>query len=424
MLVAAAVTDGSGNAYAVGYVADTTAGVSRLAVRRYSATGQPDLDYGDQNGVALPLPASVIQNAAGAALDAEGRLLVVGTDTWEEVVPGKGKKTSTRQVEAAVVVRLLSTGELDTDFGDNNDGVVRLELDQAIRTTGHDVTVLSGGEVLVTGSALTTTTTSGGGGKGKKSGGTTTTSPALLLVQLTASGSYDTSFGDEGVVIEDRSTGTDYISLRGVAVQSDGSIVVGGVSREAGDVFVRRYDADGDLDSTFATSGEILLKTGSTWGGVSVAVDSSASSDRIIAAYTLEDATGGSADLVVMRLDVDGVVDDTFGTSGEFQSALSADDDLIAVAVGSNGSVFATGSVFASGVRGVQLLRLTSSGALDSTFGTGGYADSLLPLPSGQHQVRSLVVGANGDPVLAGEYWPLTSGGSLPPGWLARYCGS
>ena len=237
---------------------------------------------------------------------------------------------------------------------------------------------------------------------------------------MESTGDYDTSFGSSGIVLDDRSTDDDAITIGGVAIQSDGSIVVGGIASVSGDAFVRRYDAFGDLDDSFAGSGEALLKTGFTWGGVSVAVDGS---DRILAAFSVAGGTAGSVDGAVARLEADGDADLGFGSNGEFRTSSSGDDDLTSIAVLSDGSAFVAGSVFPSNVQGVQLLKLTSSGALDNTFGSGGYAASL-PLPTGHHQVRSLVADSNGNAMLAGEYLPLTSGGALPPGFLARYCGS
>jgi uncharacterized delta-60 repeat protein len=72
----------------------------------------------------------------------------------------------------------------------------------------------------------------------------------VLLARFNADGSVDTSFGDDGYVIQPIGTGTDI--AYDVAIQTDGKIVVAGLTNSGtNDALVARFHADGTLDTTF-----------------------------------------------------------------------------------------------------------------------------------------------------------------------------
>jgi len=77
----------------------------------------------------------------------------------------------------------------------------------------------------------------------------------------------------------------------------------------------------------------------------------------------------------VVRLNVDGSIDSSFGNGGTVISAFSTTDSLEAVAIQTDGKIVAAGSAAAtSGNNGTNVLlaRYNINGGLDPTFGTNG----------------------------------------------------
>src|SRR5439155_20767125 len=90
---------------------------------------------------------------------------------------------------------------------------------------------------------------------------------AFALARYTTSGLLDKTFGDRGKVTTD--VGPGETSANGVAIQTDGRIVAGGVTNvphEAGDTFVpgmfalARYLRNGMLDRSFSWDGMVRTR--------------------------------------------------------------------------------------------------------------------------------------------------------------------
>ena len=141
----------------------------------------------------------------------------------------------------------------------------------------------------------------------------------IIIVGLNAysqsPGSLDASFGTAGKVITSINTGSD--KAYGVALQSDGKIVVAGVttSPTTGNDFVCvRYNSDGTLDTTFGTGG--IVTTDVQIGSDDVARSLAIQSDgKIILGGYSDDGNQKKAALV--RYNTDGTIDSSFGTTGK-----------------------------------------------------------------------------------------------------------
>ena len=113
-------------------------------------------------------------------------------------------------------------------------------------------------------------------------------------------------------------------------------------------------------------------------------------------------------------------IDTSFGIGGIVQSPLGGNvhfDSIARVATLTNGKILAAGNL--EGVNGsdvlgdVALVRLTSTGAMDSTFGGG---DGLINLPLARHAVSSMAIlpdgkiligGSTGDPTNGSDFFVL-----------------
>jgi uncharacterized delta-60 repeat protein len=199
------------------------------------------------------------------------------------------------------------------------------------------------------------------------------------LIRLGTNNILDTSFGTAGVVLtpffdEPLSYST---SANAVAIQADNKIVAAGyasyvnVSYSYYDFAVARYNLDGSLDSTFGTGGRVLTDLG---GGARInALVIQRDGKLVVAGFA-------NTNFALARYQTNGVLDITFGSGGivtNFAGGLGTtygaaglllqpDGKLIAVGTSVDGAAFA-------------VLRYTTNGVLDSSFGSGGVVYTAIP---------------------------------------------
>ncbi len=209
---------------------------------------------------------------------------------------------------------------------------------------------------------------------------------ALAILLCSASyaaaqaGSLDPTFGNNGIVT------TSGRVLNAIAIQSDGKIVLGGL----GDVYdgvadtLIRLNTDGSLDTSFGSAGIANLvppASGSApLGFFAVAIQSNG--EIVAAAATSTEQSGYSYFAQVARVETNGTLDTSFGSGGfttttaiGFTPNADAAQSL-ALALQSNGSILVASSY------SNLMARFTSSGQLDTTFGTGGLANLTNPGPT------------------------------------------
>ncbi|MFF1658467.1 calcium-binding protein [Streptomyces sp. NPDC058255] len=186
------------------------------------------------------------------------------------------------------------------------------------------------------------------------------------VLRHNADGSIDTSFGSGGEVVTDMAGGQD--GAGGVALQPDGKIVVVGTSEIPDNgccwFTVARYNANGTLDTGFGDGGWVRADFGDNGSsaGEAVAVQSDG---KILAAGQ----TGGR--FAVVRYLADGSPDPAFGTAGQVVTSFTEG------ALGYDMALQPDGRIVVAGYTGstrfdFALARYNSDGSLDSGFGTGG----------------------------------------------------
>lgn len=222
----------------------------------------------------------------------------------------------------------------------------------------------------------------------------------LVLVKLTAAAALDTTFGGgDGIASLNVQSGGNAELFRGIAVQSDGKVVVSGIVEDEvnsidRDVAVVRFDAAGSLDTSFGAGGIVRLDLNSaiingttatgtdfTWG-----LDVDANNKIYVHAAQrgegLDNANPRTdTDFAVVRLDPDGTLDSTFGTGGKFlldiqrSQATGSTGGTRDIHVLADGSILASGYTNSSGLGSRQpvIYKLTSAGVLDTSFATIGF---------------------------------------------------
>ncbi len=190
----------------------------------------------------------------------------------------------------------------------------------------------------------------------------------IAIARYNDAGSLDTSFGLGGRVITD--FGSD-VDVRAVTTEGDGSIVVAGdvrltTGRHA--ILVARYLHDGSPDDGFGSNGFVTTSVGIEAFGYGVAIESDG--DIVVAGHVAYDTTG---DFLIARYQTNGSLDSTFGSDGVAVVDFGVYSDAFAVAVEPGGAIVAVGDV-GNSYPSFGLVRLTSNGSLDPTFGSNGQA--------------------------------------------------
>ena len=192
---------------------------------------------------------------------------------------------------------------------------------------------------------------------------------AFCLLGVTASaapGDLDTSFAGSGFIRVGFGLGSD--RANGVARQADGKIVVVGGS----DFSVVRYNTDGSLDPSFSGDGKVTTTVGAD-RSTATAVRVQGDGRIVIAGYT-ELGFPVPNSVAVVRYNVDGSLDSSFGTGGKvtygFDGVAFRGNALV---IQSDNKVVVAGSVTSFGGKvDFALFRFNSDGSVDTSFGTGG----------------------------------------------------
>jgi len=188
-------------------------------------------------------------------------------------------------------------------------------------------------------------------------------------------------------------------SYMGTAIQLDGKILVStGISNGTdSDVAVLRYNPDGSLDTTFGTGGVFTYDSGNGNDcGRLIAVD--VDGQITLTGYS---NNGNDLDVLLMRLNSNGILDPSFGTDGIvlFDNA-GRDDYGRSIAVQGDGSILVTARSSGGGTSIAMILRFDWTGALDTSFGTEGVVT--YQGPKGNDGFRDLAVRPDGKIVVTG----------------------
>jgi uncharacterized delta-60 repeat protein len=295
-----------------------------------------------------------------AAVQSDGKIVVVG------VSPGGFDGD-------AVLARYTITGALDSTF-DGDGTCVVAGLDP------RDVAIQPDGSIVVAGSM-----------------DSADLDRDFALARVDSSCTPDTSFGDNGLAGEDGTfNGND--EARGMALQTDGKIVVVGGTDEAsegGDAVIARFTSDGDYDSSFAGSdGRRIVAVGAHSQAFGVAIQPNG---KIVVAGQ---GGGGARQFALARLDASGSLDESFGDGGRVRTDFGGSDAALDVVVQPDGKIVAAGLTSDD----FAVARYRKGGGLDGKFSANG--KNRTDFNGGEDAAVGVVLQPNGRIVLAGEAAP------------------
>jgi uncharacterized delta-60 repeat protein len=182
-------------------------------------------------------------------------------------------------------------------------------------------------------------------------------------------GDLDTTFDFDGKVTTD--FGGPFDRGSGVAIQSDGRIVVAGVSGDdvsGNDFVLARYKRDGTLDADFDIDGKVTTDFGSRFEEASsVAIQPDG---KIVAAGFSGDFLVG--DFALARYNRDGSLDTTFDADGKVTTDFGSFDQALGVAIQPDGRIVAAGFSGDFPLVDFVLARYSRDGSLDTSFDADG----------------------------------------------------
>jgi uncharacterized delta-60 repeat protein len=216
--------------------------------------------------------------------------------------------------------------------------------------------------------------------------------PAAPGLDASFAGSGKTLIGFGGV----------YSAAYAVAIQSDGRIVVAGVTNDGSynsGLALARLNTNGSLDQSFGVNGKTT--TPGVDNGSALAIQSDG---KIVAA-------GGSSGFELARYNTNGSLDTDFGTNGIATAFLNSSAEAHAVGIQLDGKIVVSGHFQTSGPQQFGLARFNTNGTLDSSFGNAGTVVTSIETgcaaygggiqPDGKSLAAGLAVAQNGSVVNA-----------------------
>jgi len=370
---------------------------------RLGPSGAPDASFGGGDGIADPQ-----YETSGSRPSTYGRGVFQDPNTRL----GAGwMLTGSLSTHTFVAGRYDDNGTADTSYGPTGNGIGAVNPGipadgsfgvNLVRTMGT-----ADGSTILVGNVMDTSGTFDG------------VPHRIRVVKLDPGGLLDTSFGVGG-----RATNAVDTRVSNAVMQPDGKIVV---ISSVGGLTATRFTADGQLDPTFGGGDGTVTVSAADPGynyPASVASGVALAPDGSIFMSGWATTLNGPETGAVVKVTAAGVFDPVFGVrriplpTGTGQARATAD----AIVVQGDGKLLLAGTYDPSQFDGVDsrqllLARLLPSGAMDSTFGSGG---ELLKTVSGlgNTDVKGIAQQPDGKVVVIGR---TGRAGGGTQGFVARY---
>ncbi|MCP4767153.1 MAG: BspA family leucine-rich repeat surface protein, partial [Gammaproteobacteria bacterium] len=316
----------------------------------------------------------IVTTPVGSSADT-GRSVTIQSD-GKILVAGQSHNGSNYDF---ALIRYNTDGSLDTSF--DGDGILTTAIGSG-NDHGRSVTLQDDGKILVAGYSHNGSDND------------------FALIRYNTDGSLDTSFDSDGIVTTAIGSGSDI--GWSVTVQSDGKILVAGISHNGtdDDFALTRYNTDGSLDTSFDGDGKLITDFG--FGNDQSLSVTLQADGKILVAGTSVNGTG--YDFALTRYNSDGSLDTTFDTDGKLTTAIgSSDDFVLSVTVQSDGKILVSGQTLSSDQSNwdIALARYNPDGSLDTTFDGDGKLTTVIG--PGHDKGWSVTVQDDGKILVAGQ---------------------
>ncbi len=161
-------------------------------------------------------------------------------------------------------------------------------------------------------------------------------------------------------------------------IQPNGKIIIVGNDNSfasGSSCIITRYLPNGTIDNSFGNNGVVSVLIDDYCTGSAIALQNDG---KIVVAGTSYKPAGNNqaSEIMVLRLNIDGNLDTTFGTNGITSINLNDSQTINSIAIQSDGKIVAGGEIenlAISNINTFGLVRFLNNGDIDTTFGTNGY---------------------------------------------------
>ena len=299
-----------------------------------TAAAEPDTTFRGDGTVVTDVVHRSPESAYGLVVQPDGRIVVAG---FAAPVGKDG---------GFALVRYNADGTRDHSFG--GDGIVLTNITGG-RDNAEAVVRQANGKLIAV--------------------GFTTEKRSFALARYKPDGTLDRSYGSSGKVLTNFTPGS-WDGAFAAALQPDGKLVAAGWAGGNGGRFaIARYLKNGSLDPSFGVGGKVMVNfTKGADLAEDVLVDDAG---RIVVVGIAggSSATAAITRFAVVRLNIDGARDESFGGDGRVLTDFPPEDSwAAAAALQADGSIVAVGTAGSHGAA----VRYEADGSPDPTFGTGG----------------------------------------------------
>lgn len=296
-------------------------------VARYGTDGSLDTSFSSDGQVTIDMDGAA-DLAFDAAVQADGKIVIAGS--------AYASGGLNREVG---VIRLNSDGSLDTSF--SSDGKVMFgSCAGDVSDFGYALTIQPNGKIVIVGNTLC--------GSAYE---------LMTVYRLNFDGSMDTTFSTDGMLTIDFGSASTAFD---VVVDADGKMVIGG--RHDSNFAAVRVNSDGTLDTSFSSDGKAAFDfAGGTDYSFSIALQTDG---KILLSGVASNNFG------TLRLNPDGDLDTSFASSGKSSIDIgsSTTDYIRGILVLPDGKIVLAG--YSAGR--FAIAKLTSAGVLDTEFDADG----------------------------------------------------
>ncbi len=366
-------------------IAGITAGIDfrDFLLIRFNTDGSVDTSFGN-NGVVLSSVSNGGDTTADLALQSDGKIVLGGYSFFNPTQ------------SAFVLIRYNTDGTLDNFFGSG--GIVTTSFGDE-KHLGGSVAIQADGKIILAGA---------NGSLANRD---------FVVLRYNTNGSLDTTFDNDGIVTTDFNGGSDFGAE--VAIQpTDGRIVVAGIASNGtnNDIALARYNTDGSLDNSFGQAGKVTTQIGTKDDiGRGVAIQSNG--NIVVGGETRDGLVNQFA---VVRYLNDGSIDTSFGNNGvskfDFETA---NDIALAIALDSDEKIVIAGKSAVNDFAVARVLCDSTSTQLTTIQGRvkrrngRGIPNALIRLRDSEGNVRRIRTNRRGffsfDDVVVGERYVINA---------------
>jgi uncharacterized delta-60 repeat protein len=347
----------------------------------FARAGMLDASFGVGGIATAPGAPGTNEYHLGVTIERDGRIVVTGN-----------ANPYTNDAKPRVR-RYLPDGTLDPTFGDG--GLVVPVVPYWFDNMNGSPTRDAAGNVVVSGALFGPSLDRG-----------------TFVLRLDPSGKPDPSFGTGGMVVLWPTPPSRVRVFGPPTLQPDGKIVLAGSDGDAASFM--RLETDGSFDTSFGDGGVIHLPLA---GGEGRLFRTRLLADgRMVSSGTVE-YPDRTFDVLVARVDANGSPDGAFGLGGLVVTDFGGPDDFgFGIDVQADGKVVVGGNRGIVGAFATVIARYGDSGALDPAFAVGGMLSvDITPFTD---YVEEILVEPSGKILFAGQYDGHAGAGSMLLGRL------